>query len=97
MKKIEAIKEIIRSNRELLKERYKIKKLGIFGSYAHGKSRQNSDIDILVEFSESPDFFEFVRLEEFLAKLLHIKVDLVTRKALRPFIKNNILRETIFI
>jgi len=97
MKNIETIKELIRHNKKLLKEQYRIKRLGIFGSYARGEFRQDSDIDILVEFSEPPDFFEFIRLEEFLRELLRVKVDLVTRKALKPFIKNNILRETIFV
>jgi predicted nucleotidyltransferase len=69
----------------------------IFGSYSRGNSRKGSDIDILVEFSETPDFFEFIRLEEFLQNLLGLRVDLVTPDALKPLIKNEILKETIYI
>jgi len=50
-----------------------------------------------VEFSETPDLFEFIELENFLRKLLKIKVDLVTKEALKPLIKKEILRETIYI
>lgn len=97
MKSLNTIKELIRRNRSLLEENYKVKVFGIFGSYSKRASRKGSDIDILVEFSESPDFFEFLRLEGFLEKLLGVKVDLVTPDALKPLIKDEILRETIYI
>lgn len=97
MKTLKSIKEIISKNKRLLEQQYKVKVIGIFGSYSRGEYFKRSDIDILVEFSESPDFFEFIRLEKFLENLLGIKVDLVTRKALKPLIKTEILKETIYI
>lgn len=97
MKSLKTIKELIRKNKSLLEENYKVKVLGIFGSYSRRASCRGSDIDILVEFSESPDFFEFLRLEGLLERLLGLKVDLVTPDALKPLIKNEILRETIYI
>ena len=97
MKKLQHIKELIKKNRALLKERYKVKRLGIFGSYSRGKAKADSDVDILVEFFEPPDFFEFIRLENFLKDLFGIKVDLVTRKALKPLIRNAILKETVYV
>ena len=97
MKNFRTIKEILKRNKKLLEGNYKIKVIGIFGSYSRGDLNKNSDIDILVEFSETPDFFEFIRLENFLEGLLRIKVDLVTRDALKPLIKNEILKETIYI
>ena len=97
MKSIKTIKERIKKNKKLLERTYKINVLGIFGSFARGDTRKSSDIDILVEFSEVPDFFEFMRAEEFLKDLLGIKVDLVTRNALKPIIKNKILKETTYI
>ena len=97
MKSIRTIKEIIKKNKRLLEENYRVKVLGIFGSYSRGLSRKKSDIDILVGFSEPPDFFEFLKLEGFLEKLLGIKVDLVTRDALKPLIKQEILKEAIYI
>jgi hypothetical protein len=97
MKNFRTIKEILKRNKKLLEENYKIKVIGVFGSYSRGDLNNNSDIDILVEFSETPDFFEFIRLEKFLEGLLRIKVDLVTRDALKPLIKNEILKETVYI
>ena len=97
MKSLNTIKEIIKKNKKQLEENYKVNILGIFGSYSHHNAHKNSDIDILVEFSETPDFFEFIRLENFLKNLLGIEVDLVTRNALKPLIKNEILKETIYI
>ncbi len=97
MKSLKSVKEIIRKNKRLLVENYKVKVLGIFGSYSRRNSHKGSDIDILVKFSETPNFFEFIRLEEFLQSLLGLRVDLVTPDALKPLIKKEILRETIYI
>lgn len=91
------IKEIIARNKNLLQRRYNVKAIGVFGSYVRGNVNKRSDLDILVEFSESPDIFEFIKLEEFLCTLLGTKVDLVTKKALKPLIKDDILRETVYI
>lgn len=97
MKSLRTIKEILKKNKGLLKKEYKVKVLGIFGSYSQGTPAKNSDIDILVEFFETPDFFRFIQLEQFLKDLLGIKVDLVTRDALKPLIKKEILKETIYV
>lgn len=97
MKSLKGVKEIIRKNKQLLEDNYKVKVMGIFGSYSRGNLHKGSDIDILVEFSETPDFFEFIRLEELLQRLLGMRVDLVTPDALKPLIKNEILKETIYI
>jgi uncharacterized protein len=74
-----------------------VKSIGIFGSYSKRKATKGGDVDILVEFFEPPDIFEFIRLERFLEKLLGLKVDLVTPNALKPLIKNEVLKETIYI
>lgn len=96
-KNLRLIKKLINKNRKSLQEQYKIKAIGIFGSYARGKPRKDSDIDILVEFSKVPDFFQFMRLEMALKKLLGVDVDLVTRNALKPLIKDTILEEAVFL
>lgn len=82
----------------ILKEQYQVKTIGFFGSYARGEQNQKSDIDILVEFVEgnSVDLFDFIELEDFLSKQLGIKVDLATKNALKPLIKDQILKETIY-
>ena len=96
MLNINTIKLAIERNQEKLAP-YSIKTLGIFGSYARGSSRKNSDIDILVEFSQTPTMFKFMQLERTLSQILGIKVDLVTRNALKPLIKKNILQEAVFL
>lgn len=94
---IQKIKEIINRNKKLLEQSYRIKNIGVFGSYAKGSAHKGSDIDILVDFYEVPDMFKFIQLEYFFRKLLGRRVDLVTRKALKPLIKKDILKETIYL
>jgi len=97
MNNLKILTQIIRENKGLLAEVYGVKALGIFGSYSQGIQRQRSDLDILVEFFRTPDLFEFVRLGEFLRRKLRVKVDIVTREALKPSMKKDILKETIFV
>jgi len=94
---IDRIKDKLNKNKKLLTQKYKVKDIGIFGSYAKGNPSIKSDIDILVEFSSTPDFFEFIELEDFLKSLIGIKVDLVTKKALKPLIKDEILKEIVYV
>jgi predicted nucleotidyltransferase len=58
---------------------------------------EESDIDIPVEFESPIGFFDFIRLESSLSKLLGRKVDLITRKAIKPAMKEEILEEVIYI
>lgn len=98
MKNAELQKKIaaIHTNIDILKHNYNVRNIGIFGSVARGMQGNGSDIDILVEFSEPVGFFKFVELEDYLSKILNRKVDLVTRKALKPAIKQGILREVVY-
>ncbi len=72
--------------------------ISIFGSYTRGEQTQKSDIDILVEFSKDAHvgFFKFLELEEFLTQRLRVKVDLVTKNALKPMLKDQILKKTVY-
>ena len=76
-----------------LKEEYKVASLAVFGSYVRGEQTNSSDLDIVVEFSETPGLLEFIELENYLSDTLGIKVDLVHKKALKPNIGKNILNE----
>ena len=88
------IKNIILSH---LKEFDPIK-VGIFGSFARGDNKKGSDIDILVEFKESPSLLTLIKLENDLSEILGIKVDLVTTGALKnKRIKNSIKKDLINI
>lgn len=86
------IEKILKSQKQLLKEKFQVKKIGIFGSFARGEQSKNSDIDILVEFYE-PVGWEFFDLQDYLENLLKREVDLVTKKALKPQIKTVVLNE----
>lgn len=59
--------------------------------------KAKSDIDILVEFYETIDLFEFVELEDFLSEALGVKVDLVMKETLKPRTKNRTLKEAVYI
>lgn len=92
-KKIEKIKEKIIP---LLKE-YGVKKAGIFGSYARGEQKENSDIDILVEINDEIGLLEIIRLRRMLQKSVRKKIDLVEYETIRPEIKKSILEDEIQI
>ena len=89
------IKEKLHQELPLLAKLYKVKSLGVFGSYVHQEQGTDSDIDILVTFMETPSLFKFIELENYLIDLLEIKVDLVMRDALKPRIGERILREVV--
>lgn len=91
------IKITINNNLEYLRKTYGVKDIGVFGSVASGQSTPLSDIDMLVEFSQPIGFFKFTELENYLSKILRKKVDLVTKKALKPAIKEDVLREIIYV
>ncbi len=74
-----------------------MKTIGVFGSYVRGEQKETSDVDVLVEFEEPVGLFEFMDLEEYLTGLLGVKVDLVSKKALKPHIGKHILEEVISI
>lgn len=97
MKNLEKIKEIINRNKSLLKEKFKVKSIGIFGSYLRSEQNKESDIDVLIELYSAIDLFEFIRLENFLSEILGAKVDLVMKDTLKPRIKDRILKEAVNI
>lgn len=97
MNKLAKIEDIIRENKPQLGQDYKVKKIGIFGSYRRGEAKKGSDVDILVEFREPIGLFKFMELEDYLQRKLRIKVDLVSKKALKPYIGRYILREVMYI
>jgi len=96
--KSEMLSDIIVKLRQNLPEitvRFQVKSLFLFGSFVQGRQRKRSDLDILVEFSEPPSFFEFLALERYLSDLLGVKVDLVMKEALKPTIGEHVLAEAV--
>ncbi len=78
-----------------LREDYGVKRMGLFGSVARRGADSESDIDLLVEFERPIGFFRFLELEDFLTDRLGHKVDLVSRRALKPRIGARILEEVV--
>ena len=97
MKTIEEIKGLIKQNKESLRLQYGVRKIGIFGSFAKGTQKIGSDLDILIEFEKPVGFVRFMKLESKLSELSGIKVELVTKNALKPYIGQHILREVIYV
>lgn len=87
--------ELLRKNHKYIEKQFKVKYLGIFGSFVRYEQKECSDIDILVEFFETPSLFQFIRLENYLSKILEIKVDLVMKEALKPNLGKHILKDLI--
>ena len=90
------ILELLRGEEPVLQSRFKVKTIGLFGSFVRNESRSSSDVDLLVEFSEPVGMFLFIDLEDHLSDLLGRKVDLVMKSALKPHIGAEILREVAY-
>ena len=94
-KDVAYLSKIIRRHLPKLTQKYNISYLGIFGSYIRGEQKEDSDLDILVEFSKEPDLLEFIGLKQELSETLGVEVDLVMKSALKPRIGKRILEEVV--
>ena len=92
-----SLQENLRKLKPTLSRKFKVKRLGIFGSYVKGQARRSSDVDVLVEFSRGIDLLDFVALERYLREQTGAKIDLVSIKALRPEFRGAILNEVVYI
>jgi predicted nucleotidyltransferase len=97
MKGKEEILKIIREVREDLREQYKVKEIGVFGSVVRAEQKESSDIDVLVEFEDGADLFDLVGLGFFLEEKLNQKIDVVPKRALREELKEGILKEVAYL
>ena len=97
MKTFEEIKKVLQKHRDEFREQYGLKEIGIFGSYVKGEQKENSDIDMLIELEKPIGFVRFMRLESALSQLLGVRVEMVTRKALKPHIGKRILQEVKYV
>lgn len=85
--------EIINRLVNILKK-YGVKKIEIFGSYARGEAKPGSDIDIIVDFEETKSLLDLVKIEQELEDALGVKVDLLTRASISPYLKEIIAKES---
>ena len=76
---------------------FQVKSLAVFGSVARGEARADSDVDILVEFQGPATFDGYMKLKTFLEDVLNRRVDLLTRRGLRPELAPAIEREAVYV
>lgn len=79
-----------------LADKFHVSRIGYFGSFAHDKQNESSDLDLLVEFSE-PIGWKFFTLERFLEQSFGMPIDLVTENALKERIKEPILNQVNYV
>ena len=95
MKSLEELKNKLAERKEELQQRYRVTEIGLFGSFVREEASERSDVDLLVDFDKPIGLFEFQELEEYLSQILGLRVDLVSRKALKPHIGKRILDEVV--
>lgn len=91
------ILDFLRTQKEFFKKEYRVKKIGIFGSYARGESYEGSDIDIVVEL-EKPDMFYLIGIKQTMEDALGSRVDVVRiRDKMNKALKQRIERDAIYV
>ena len=78
-----------------ISQKHGVIKVSIFGSYARGEQKSESDIDILVEFESGRTLFDLIRLERELREQLGVDIDVVTPKSLHPKLRESVLKEMV--
>lgn len=97
MPELNAIVSQIQQMKNHLHEKYRVKEIGIFGSYIRGEQTEKSDLDILVAFDSIISLFDFIALELELSDHLGIKVDLVEKETLKPHVRPHVLKEVVLV
>ena len=87
----------VRSEKKYLAEKYNVSEIGLFGSFARNEQKKRSDIDLLISFSKVPDLFTYVDIMLYLKEKFGRKVDLISKNALREEIREQILKEVLYI
>ncbi len=72
-----------------------VAKLELFGSVARGEQRDDSDVDLLVEFNRRYGLLHFAGVQQYLEDILGVSVDLVPRDSLRPELRDDVLSEAV--
>ena len=83
MRTLDDIRAQLQAELPTLRKRYDVDRIGIFGSYVQGEQTEDSDLDLLVTFTETPGLIEFVSLEHYLEDTLELSVDLGTPDGLK--------------
>ncbi len=73
------------------------KMIGIFGSYARGENKANSDLDVLIDFEQDINLLEIIGLEQELTERLGLKVDLIALRSLNPHLKEYVEKDLMVL
>ena len=71
--------------------------MGVFGSYVRDEQSSDSDLDLLVTFSETPGLLQLIQMENYLSDLFELKVDLVMKTSLKPRLSQQVLAEVVLV
>lgn len=93
----ERILKILGELKVELNKRYKVRRIGLFGSYVKGREMTKSDIDLLVDFEDTADFLDLVGLGLFLEEKFNQKIDIVPQRAVREELREIIFKEVSFV
>jgi predicted nucleotidyltransferase len=91
------LKKKIRESIVAILSRNDAERIAVFGSYARGEATNKSDIDILVRFARPKSLIQIVQIEDEIKKSIHMNVDLVTEKAVSPYLAGSIHRDEVVI
>jgi len=91
------ILDILRSLKNDLASRYRVRSIGVFGSFARKEAGADSDVDILVDFNPGADLFDLIELSQYLEEKIGRRVDLATPRALRPEIREGVFRDVVYV
>ena len=94
MKRDDVIHILHKQKSDLFRQ-YPIASLSVFGSVARDEAGPDSDVDILVEFSQPVGLFQFIDLQQQLEKAMGCRVDLGTPRSLKPRLKDSVIKEAM--
>ena len=97
MKNLAEIKAILGQVKALVKEKYHISELGIWGDYVKGEVKENSQVNILIDYTEPLSLLDLVDLEYYLSDLLKLKADVISKNGLKGKRRERILSEVIYV
>ena len=89
------ILDLLRAHKPVLAERFGVTSLALFGSFARDEATDKSDVDILVEFGNPPDWRTYFGVAFYLEDLVGRPVEMASREELRPEIRSHVMRHTV--
>jgi len=92
----EKILNTLKRLKENLNTNFRVKTIGLFGSYVKNEQKNTSDIDFLVEFEEDADLVHLVGLSRYLEEVFKSKVDVISKPTIKEELKQRILEEVIY-